>query len=153
MPTLTATPEFTALGSRFRDLLGRMPGTWTFGMIKPDAFEAHKDEILAMIEAHGLKVEWHQDRVMSEWDIRALYFEHIGRFYYDRNAEFIGSGPVRQMLITGPDALNIWRQALMPMIRDRWGTANNDPERKHLNLVHGADSLVAAFREVHYFMG
>ena len=70
-----------------------------------------------------------------------------------RNAEFIASAPCLMLALAGDDAVDRWRNHLMPKIRERWGQHNDDPEKKHLNLVHGSDNPENAFRELLYFFG
>lgn len=128
------------------------PGDFTFALIKPDAFTGHVEtEICDLILSSGLQIMAHRDAILDADDVRALYYEHVGKFFYDRNAQFIMSGPCRLMILTGHGAQRLWREILMPRIRERWGQHNDDPEKKHLNLVHGSDNWNNAFREVQYF--
>jgi nucleoside-diphosphate kinase len=128
-------------------LMNLIPGWFTFAMIKPDGYP-YKDEIMQMIWKRGLHLTL-SERVLTEIDIRALYYSHIGRAYYDRNGAHNMSGPVLVLAIEGENALSIWRDELLPAIRAKW--ASTDPEKRHCNVVHGADSPEAAFREAQYF--
>ena len=147
--TTTLAVDFVNL---FRD---NRPGDFTFAMIKPDAMEAHLDvDICNMIlGTESLHILMDEVRPLSATDVRALYYEHVGKFFYERNEAFILSRSCRLLLLVGFDAQRIWREVLMPQIRDRWGRHNTCPEMKHLNLVHGSDNWNNAFREVQYFFG
>lgn len=129
-------------------LLALAPGDFTFGMIKPDGLP-FKEDIFRLIWAAGYKVTPSHEVALTEKDIRALYYSHIGKPYYDRNASHNMSGPVILMIIEGPNAVEWWRTIAMPEIRGKWGA--NDPLNRPANVVHGSDSPEAAFREAQWF--
>ena len=133
-------------------ILDMEPGDFTYALIKPDGFESHRGHILGLIADAGLQIGASLVKQMTPYDVRILYYEHVGRFYYDRNAQFIMSGQSQGLILTGKGAQKIWRLKLMPEIRHLWGQNNDDPEKKHLNLVHGSDSPVAALREAALLM-
>lgn len=129
-------------------LLALAPGDFTFALIKPDGIP-FKDDIFRMIWAAGYKVMPSSEMPLTPTDIRALYYSHINKPYYDRNASHNMSGPVIPMIIEGPNAVDWWRNEAMPEIRAKWGA--NDPNNRPANVVHGSDSPEAAFREAHWF--
>ena len=131
----------------FNTLVSMPPGDFTFALIKPDGYTSRREEILALLSERGINRR-HSVRTLDALDVRKLYYEHIGKFFYDRNAQFLMSGPSLCMLLTGKDVQRQWRDELMPLIREHWGRHNNDPDERHLNLVHGSDSPIAALREV-----
>lgn len=134
------------------EILGRGPGTSTFAMLKPDAVRENRVEaIIDMIVDHGLCILTAEERVLGVQDIRALYWAHVGKFYYERNEQFINSGPCLLLALGGEGAVDRWRQGLMPDIRRQWSPYLDNSEMKHVNLVHGSDSAENAFRELHYF--
>lgn len=135
------------------EIIGRGPGGATFAILKPNAHTSHTEDILDMISDEGLTVLSWSERAMTPMDVRALYWPHVGKFFYDRNAEFIMSAPCLLLALAGEDVVNRWRNGLMPKIRARWGEHENDPEKKHLNFVHGSDNDENAFRELLYFFG
>lgn len=129
-------------------LLRLVPGDFTFGMIKPDGYP-FKEDILRMIWAAGYKVMPSIEQTLTDMDIRALYYSHIGKSFYDANAAHNMSGPVTFLLIEGPGAVEWWRNIAMPEIRSKWGA--NDPNNRPANVVHGSDSPESAFREAQWF--
>jgi nucleoside-diphosphate kinase len=137
------------MGSFIDYLLGLKPGDFTFAMVKPDGCH-HTHDILEMIRSAGFQVHAHPV-LLTDTQVRALYYSHLRRPYYEKNAAHNMSGAVTVAVIEGPDALNWWRNTAMPDIRTKWGS--NDPENRPANVVHGSDSPEAAFREAHYFFG
>jgi nucleoside diphosphate kinase len=123
------------------------PGDFTFALIKPGVPDDVVSEILRMIRDGGLMYHSCAPSTLSSGEARQLYYEHIGKHFYDRNNAYITSGPSIKMLLVGPGAQPLWRNFIMPAIRDKWEEKGPRPERLHLNLVHGSDSPVAALRE------
>jgi nucleoside diphosphate kinase len=131
-----------------------VPGDITFGLIKPDAYDEHRD-ILNLIEyEYKLYVSKMVTLIFKEDDVRSLYYAHIKKDFYHRNEKHMMSGPSLCMAIHGPDALIKWRQVIMPTIRETRGDRDCLLDhQKHLTKVHGSDSEENAFRELQYFFG
>jgi nucleoside-diphosphate kinase len=128
-----------------------IPGNITCGIIKPDAYDDHKS-IIDMIEYdYKFYVSNIVPRIFTEDDVRALYYRHINKDFFERNKEFLMNGPSLCMAISGQDALKIWRCDIMPRIRGDVSTLKD--HEKHLTKVHGSDSEENAFRELQYFFG
>lgn len=145
------------LGEFAERLINLEPGSFTFAMVKPDVYPEHLDEILKIVEENfqiiiGLPVK------LTPSLARALYYEHVGKDFYEKNLEFIQSGEVFAMVLEGPDAVLKWRSLIGPAcsakahpetIRGRFG----NPEVTHENGVHGSDSPLSALRESLLFFG
>ena len=71
---------------------------FTFGMIKPDGVE-HREEIIKMIYAKGLKVYYAKACYLTDNLIEENYSHCIGRDFYPEMKENLKSGPVILMLI------------------------------------------------------
>ena len=152
VPTALADPPHVFQPYWFHtEVMGRGPGAVTFALLKPNAHTEHTGEILEMISDTGLTVLSGVERKLGVRDVRALYWPHVGKSFYDRNAEFMLSAPCLLLALAGTDAVARWRQVLMPRIRQRWDLGPDAP--KHLNFVHGSDSDENAFRELLYFFG
>lgn len=128
-------------------LLALAPGDFTFATIKPDGF-LHTEEILNMIRIKDFNIHYRTQN-LTRAEVRALYYSHIDKPYYDRNEAHNLSGPVTVMVIEGEGVLDWWRNEAMPVIREKW--ASTDPNNRPANVVHGSDTPEAAFREAHYF--
>jgi nucleoside diphosphate kinase len=127
-----------------QSLIELPPGDFTFGMIKPDGYLRHRNDIMEMIDAAGLESS-SSDRILTLSEARGLYYEHVGREYYDRLISFTTSGHSRLLLMVGSNAVEVWR-GLMAEIRSKWASQRV----KHENVVHGADTALNAFREVQF---
>jgi nucleoside-diphosphate kinase len=128
----------------------------TLIIVKPDGVvRGLTGEILRRIEAKGYRIV---DIRMVQADRELLgrhYAEHVGKPFYGPLVEFMESGPVVAMRITGHRVIEGFRMlagstdpttALPGTIRGDlgrdWGAAVQQ------NLVHGSDSPESAAREL-----
>jgi len=86
----------------------------------------------------------------------ANYAEHEGKPFYAGLVEYITSGPVVKMVLSGPDAVSVVRklmgvtdpkEAAPGTIRGDYGLSLD------ANIVHGSDSSESAEREIAIFFG
>lgn len=123
---------------------------------KPDAVERGlAGQILARLEAKGLKLVAVELAVIDAGLAAQLYAEHVERGFYASLVEFIGRSPSLICVVEGPD--DTWKmvRSLMgatdPAEADA-GTIRGDlGSSVAANLVHGSDSGTAAVREIAIF--
>ena len=127
----------------------------TFAIVKPDAVQAgHTGEIIAAIEASGLRVVGLKLTRLSPALCQGFYHEHVGKGFYAELEAFMCEGPVVLMVLEGEGAILRWRdlmgatnpaQAADGTLRQRFGT--------HIgrNATHGSDKPESARFEVSYF--
>ena len=129
----------------------------TYSMIKPDGVEnGHIGEIVNRIERVGLKIERMELARVSMQEAEANYAEHKGKPFYDGLIEYITSGPVVKMVVSGEGAVAIMRKlmgatncadAAPGTIRGDFGLTVDQ------NVIHGSDSVESAQREIKVFFG
>lgn len=129
----------------------------TLSIIKPDAVSKnHIGEILAMLEAQGLKLIAMRMTHMTVAEAKKFYEVHRERPFYHDLVSFISSGPVVVSVLEGEEAVKKNRdimgatnpkEALAGTIRAKF--AENIEE----NAVHGSDSLENAQKEIAFFFG
>ena len=123
----------------------------TYGMIKPDAVAAgNTGNILAMVEAAGLRIVALRKTRFTLADAQAFYKVHSERGFYAELCQFMSSGPIVVMVLEGEGAIARWRDLMGPTdstkagpdtVRGRYGT---DIGR---NAVHGSDAPKTADEE------
>ena len=115
----------------------------TFMMIKPDAVQKNLiGEIVKRVENKGLKIRAMKflqlDRALAE----KLYDVHKERPFFGELVDFIISGPVVPMVVSGPEAVKVVRsllgatksaEALPGTIRGDFGITTGK------NIVHASD--------------
>jgi nucleoside-diphosphate kinase len=126
-------------------------------MIKPDAVARGLiGRIVRRFEDVGLLVERMELGMVTPEQAAANYAEHEGKPFYNGLVEYITSGPVVKMVLSGPDAVSVVRklmgvtdpkEAAPGTIRGDYGLALD------ANIVHGSDSPESAEREIAIFFG
>jgi nucleoside-diphosphate kinase len=124
-------------------------------MLKPDAVaNRHIGEIVARFERVGLTIERLELANVTAAQAAANYAEHEGKPFYNGLIEYITSGSVVKMVLSGPDAVSICRklmgatnpkEAAPGTIRGDFGLVLD------ANVIHGSDSSESAEREIAIF--
>lgn len=127
----------------------------TYIMLKPDAVEnGHIGEIINRIERSGLTIDRLEMAMVTPEQAAANYAEHKGKPFYDGLINYITSGPVVKMIVSGPGAQPIMRKlmgstnpadAAPGTIRGDFGIVMDR------NVIHGSDSPESAEREIGIF--
>lgn len=124
----------------------------TYVMIKPDGVQRNlTGEIISRFEKKGLKLTAMKFLRLSPEQAQVHYQEHVGKKFYDGLISFITSGPVVAMVWEGKNAVTAARKLMgstnpaeadPASIRGMYGL---DLGR---NIIHGADSVESAEREM-----
>ncbi|HKA86365.1 MAG TPA: nucleoside-diphosphate kinase [Haliangiales bacterium] len=127
----------------------------TLSIVKPDAVAKGKiGEVVAMLEAGGLRIIAQKLVRMSRAQAEAFYAVHRERPFFPDLVKFMTEGSVVVQVLEGEDAVARNREIMGPTdsrkagpdtIRGRYGT---DIER---NAVHGSDAPDTARAEIAFF--
>lgn len=127
----------------------------TFAMIKPDAVEAgYSGDIIKLIEQNQFDIKQMRKRTLTKKEAEEFYAEHKGKPFFNDLVNYITSGPVIGMNLTGHNAIQNWRtligttdpaQANVGTLRKMFALS------KSKNAVHGSDSAPSAEREIKLF--
>ncbi len=127
----------------------------TFSIIKPNA--VHKNvigKIIAKFEENGLKIAGSKLVRISREKCKTFYAEHSERPFFNELVDFMTSGPVMLMVLSGENAIMRNREimgatnpveAAQGTLRKVFGDSMGE------NAVHGSDSLASAEREMALF--
>ena len=127
----------------------------TLAIIKPDAVaKSFIGEIIRRIEKEGLLIlsmkMIHLDREKAE----GFYYVHKCKPFFNDLIDFMTSGPIVVMILSGQNAILRWRKlmgATNPANAEE-GTIRKDFAHSiEKNAVHGSDSPESAQFEVSYF--
>ena len=129
----------------------------TYTMIKPDGVRnGHIGEIVNRFERAGLKIEQMRLEMVTPEQAKANYAEHEGKPFYDGLIDYVTSGPVVKMVVSGEGAVAKVRalmgstnpaEAAPGTIRGDFGLTMDE------NVIHGSDSTESAEREIGVFFG
>lgn len=127
----------------------------TFSMIKPDAVKRNLiGQILARLEAGGLKVVASKMIHLSEEKAGGFYAEHKGKPFYDTLVKNMIAGPIVVQVLQAENAINLNRKIMGATDPEKAdvGTLRRDfAISMQQNSVHGSDTPESAAREIAYF--
>ncbi len=127
----------------------------TFVLVKPDGVQRGLvGEIVRRFERKGLKVVAAKMLQVSEDLARKYYAEHTGKDFFQGLVEYVTSGPAVALILESEGAVKTVRSmigATDPAKADP-GTIRGDLGLDiSRNLIHGADGLESAKREIALF--
>jgi nucleoside-diphosphate kinase len=124
----------------------------TLVLIKPDAVRRGLvGEVVSRLERKGLTLEAMQLRTMDAALADEHYAEHVTKPFYPSLKEFMTSGPLVAMVVSGDEAVAVvraltgatdGRKAAAGTVRGDLSLSNQE------NLVHASDSTDSAKREL-----
>ncbi|HRK09031.1 MAG TPA: nucleoside-diphosphate kinase [Pseudobdellovibrionaceae bacterium] len=127
----------------------------TFSIIKPNAVKKNAiGDIISQFEANGLKIAAAKLTVLSRKKCEEFYAEHKERPFFGELVDFMTSGPVMLMALSGENAVMKNREimgatdpkkATAGTVRSKFGDSVGE------NAVHGSDSPASAQRELSLF--
>lgn len=111
-------------------------------------------EVISRMERRGLTIKVARMLVVTPDMAVRHYAEHKGKGFYQELVDHITSGPIFAMVVEGPSAVSVVRRmmgATNPLEADP-GTVRGDfGLDMRRNVVHSADSLESAKREIEIF--
>ncbi|MGH2602563.1 MAG: nucleoside-diphosphate kinase [Dehalococcoidia bacterium] len=124
----------------------------TLVLIKPDAVRRGLvGEVISRLERKGLTLDAIQLRAMDEAMADEHYAEHLEKPFYPPLKQFMTSGPLVALIVSGDQAIEVvrgitgatdGRRAAAGTIRGDFSLSNRE------NLVHASDSPESAKREI-----
>lgn len=127
----------------------------TFSIIKPNAVKKNSiGGVISLFEKNGLKVAAAKLTVLSRSKCEEFYAEHKARPFFGELVDFMTSGPVLLMALSGEGAVMKNREimgatdpkkAAPGTVRALFGDSVGE------NAVHGSDSAESAQRELALF--
>jgi len=127
----------------------------TFSIIKPNAVKKNvMGDVISHFETAGLKVAAAKLTVISRKKCEEFYAEHKERPFFGELVDFMTSGPVLLMALSGENAVLKNREIMGAT--DPKKAAAGTVRAKHgdsvgENAVHGSDSVASAQRELALF--
>lgn len=130
-------------------------GEETLSIIKPDAVEAHHiGDIISRFEKNGLTIAAIKMVQLKSDQAKEFYKEHESKPFFKELIEFMTSGPVVVMVLSGPDAIAKNRELMgaTDCKKAQGGTLRKDfASSITKNAVHGSDSKESALREISFY--
>jgi len=132
-----------------------MTNETTLGMIKPDAVKKKVvGKIISMIEESGIEIEKMKTERLTKEKAQKFYQVHKDKPFYEPLTEFMSSGPIVVMKLSGENVVSRYRKLMgatdfakaeAGTIRKLFATSIQE------NAVHGSDSPENAKIEIEFF--
>ncbi|KAJ8004399.1 hypothetical protein DPEC_G00135310 [Dallia pectoralis] len=135
------------------------PKQQTLAVIKPDAMEDHKEEILGEICSRGFTITQLKELVLSRDLAEDFYSQHRDKPFYNQLVDFMCRGPCMLLVLTKENAVEEWRSMMGPTdpaqaqetapgsLRARFAT-----DILH-NALHGSTSQHHAQEKIQFLFG
>jgi len=127
----------------------------TLVLVKPDGIERQlAGEIIARLERRGFELRGARLLKVSKPMAREHYAEHTGKPFFKGLVDFITSGPVLALAVSGESAVSVVRAMMGTTnpLDSAPGTIRGDFALElSENIVHGSDSKASARRELALF--
>lgn len=127
----------------------------TLVLVKPDGVRRGLvGQILSRFEAKGFEIVAMQMRTLDKQTADQHYAEHVEKGWYPELREFITSGPLVSLILSGDQAVEVvrlmvgatdGRKAGPGTVRGDFSLSNQE------NLIHASDSPESAAREIALF--
>ncbi|MGH8795069.1 MAG: nucleoside-diphosphate kinase [Stackebrandtia sp.] len=129
----------------------------TLVLIKPDAVSRGLiGAVVSRLETKGLTIEEMRMRTMDASLADAHYAEHVDKPFYPPLKQFMTSGKLVAMIVSGDEAISVvralagatdGRKAAPGTVRGDFSLSNRE------NLLHASDSEESAKREIALWFG
>ncbi len=127
----------------------------TLVLVKPDGVaKGLTGEIIARFERRGLTVAALKMLKLSRAKAETHYAEHKERPFFGELVDFITSGPIVAMVVSGENAVKVVRTMMGPTnpVDAAPGTVRGDFALSiGQNIIHGSDSPASAAREIEIY--
>lgn len=127
----------------------------TLAIIKPEILKKGlSGKIISIIEEHGFRISAMKMVHLTKDQAGRFYHVHRGKFFFEELTQYMSSGPIIVMVLSGDNVIERWRslmgatdpsKAKEGTIRKLYGT---DIQR---NAVHGSDAPETAAFEISFF--
>lgn len=124
----------------------------TLVLVKPDGVRRGLvGQILSRFEAKGFTIEAMKLQTVDKQQADQHYAEHVEKAWYPELREFITSGPLVALILSGDEAITVvrgivgatdGRKAAPGTVRGDFSLSNQE------NLIHASDGPESAAREI-----
>lgn len=127
----------------------------TLIILKPDAVQRRlAGKIISRIEEKGYTIESMNMKTLTVDELNYHYEEHKEKPFFADLVEYMGSGPVVVIVVSGENVIKGMRKlsgATDPLEADNGSIRGMYALTKNENLIHSSDSPESAKREVAFF--
>ncbi|CAH8485000.1 unnamed protein product [Schistosoma rodhaini] len=133
----------------------------TVAVLRPQAYELYKDEIVKQIKNAGFTIALEKAIQLTKEQVEEYYKEHMGQPYFGELTTVMSSGPCLALLLAREDAVAKWREMLGPeSVNEAKATAPESlraqftmtsGKNKEINLLHGSANEHEVEKDINVF--
>uniref|UniRef100_A0A5K4EW29 Nucleoside diphosphate kinase n=1 Tax=Schistosoma mansoni TaxID=6183 RepID=A0A5K4EW29_SCHMA len=133
----------------------------TVAVLRPQAYELYKDEIVKQIKNAGFTIALEKAIQLTKEQVEEYYKEHMGQPYFGELTTVMSSGPCLALLLAREDAVAKWREMLGPAsVNEAKATAPESlraqftmtsGKNKEINLLHGSANEHEVEKDINVF--
>lgn len=126
----------------------------TLVIVKPDGME-HYEEIIDIFLDEGLNVTYEDTRRLDTETLNEHYAHLVDKEFYPSLCEYMSSGDVKILVVTGENAVSRVRHLVGPTdssLAPEWTIRGKFGKNKQRNAIHASDSVKNARTEIKRFV-
>ncbi|KAM9342247.1 thioredoxin domain-containing protein 6 [Pholidichthys leucotaenia] len=142
-----------------REISYFFPKQQTLAVIKPDAMEEHREEILEEIRGRGFSVTQLKEMVLSKEIAEEFYKDHREKPFFNQLVEFMCRAPCMMLVLTKENAVEEWRAMMGPTDPNKAKETSPQSLRARFavdilhNSVHGSSNEWDAEEKIRFIFG
>ncbi|XP_028289447.1 thioredoxin domain-containing protein 6 [Parambassis ranga] len=135
------------------------PKQQTLAVIKPDAMEEHREDIMEEIRGRGFSISQLKETVLSREVAEEFYKEHKEKPFFSQLVDFMCRGPCMMLVLTKENAVEDWRAMMGPTDPDKAKETSPQSLRARFaadilhNSVHGSSTEQQAEEKISFIFG
>ncbi|MBN3324653.1 TXND3 protein, partial [Atractosteus spatula] len=135
------------------------PVEHTLAVIKPDAANKHRDDIINSIKEAGFCISQVKETKLTKEMAAEFYKDHQGKVFYDQLVAYMSQGPSVMMILSKENAIEEWRNTIGPVDPDVARQIDPNSLRAQFarsvleNALHGSSNVDHAKKNIRFIFG
>uniref|UniRef100_A0A4W3IWN5 NME/NM23 family member 9 n=1 Tax=Callorhinchus milii TaxID=7868 RepID=A0A4W3IWN5_CALMI len=135
------------------------PMEHTLAVIKPEALEEHRDEIVRTIQEGGFVISQMDEKALSREMAEEFYKEHRGKPFFDPLVDYMSQSSSLMMILSKENAVEEWRNIMGPTDPEVAKEIAPESLRARFarnilqNALHGSSNQSQAMEKIQFVFG
>ncbi|XP_041923870.1 thioredoxin domain-containing protein 6-like [Alosa sapidissima] len=142
-----------------KELQHFFPVEHTLAVIKPDAAQQHKNDIISCIESAGFSISQVKEAQLTKEMAENFYKHHHDKSFFNPLVDFMSQGPSVLMILSKENAISEWREMMGPVDPEKAKEVSPNSLRARFaksvmeNAVHGSSDSEHAMDNIRFIFG
>ncbi|XP_062377208.1 thioredoxin domain-containing protein 6-like [Sardina pilchardus] len=149
----------TTMEEAQKDLQRFFPVEHTLAVIKPDATQQHKNDIISRIESAGFSISQVKEAQLTKEMAENFYKHHHDKSFFNPLVDYMSQGPSVLMILSKENAISEWREMMGPADPEKAKEVSPSSLRACFaksvmeNAVHGSSDSEHAMDNIRFIFG